>query len=702
MTTFAQIAIAIDARKAEEGAQSVSAGTEKIVEGAREAAKAVNEADRALNEYGRRAVEVGRRTQGLGVTLGGGAGPIDPLRQRVAAIRRSTAQNALLDRYSASTAVAMDPETGRQSRYLEIDAQVRKAAEGVSLFARVERDAAVSARGLGTAVQSTFSPFQRMDGVLGMIIKKSPFILGADLIARVAGFNGLMDAGGKIMQTAADGIVQWGKNLVGLTPQVEAFNSALEAQYARIREIDDAAKSTSVREMQVSFLTADPFFGGKSFDVTKYTKDLGDLAGTREGEAAISRLMQRVQSLNEQFSDGAFGTDRSKQIDAVTRAMQAFDVEIVAARKAVQSQREETKTWAAEQDRLSESIKRSDASLAQFTERARVAARDRAINEGLGSAPATQKLLGGLANKYVLDPLQLGARAEASALATANQVGKSAYDRARQFDEERLALARLTAARNEHNRELAKSIYGAADRTVNALLTKPMLAGIDNGDAARDRMSGLRSDLEFELRLLGKSNEERERAIALEDARRLGIGLGKDELARYLAELDAQWRAFQDARRWDEFSRNIGDAFGRGLEDGLMDLRHFQDAVESMVMDIERLLLRKNITNPFSEWISGALSGMFGGGGWGGGGSGGGAGSGDLDIGSGGGGGSAPAMYGGPGLGVAMAGGRAVVIHQTIHVTSSGGGWTQRDGDGLRRSARQAAEDANAILQRRR
>ncbi|MCC7169335.1 MAG: hypothetical protein IT459_02705 [Planctomycetes bacterium] len=701
MTTFAQIAIAIDSRKSEEGAQSVVAGTEKIVEGAREAAKAVNEADRALNEYGRRAVEVGRRTQDFGRTLGGGAGPIDPLRQRVAAIRRSTAQNALLDRYSASTAMAIDPETGRQSRYLEIDAQVRKAAEGVSMFARVERDAASAAREVGSSVASTFNPFQRMDGVLGLIIKKSPFILGADLVARVAGFNGLMDAGGKIMQTAADGIVQWGKNLVGLTPQVEAFNSALEAQYARMRDIDDAAKSSSVREVQVSYLTGDSFFGGKSFDVTKYTKDLGDIAGTKEAESAISRLMQRVQGLNEQFSEGLYGTDQSKQIDAVTRAMQAFDIEIAAARKAVQSQREETKTWVAEQDRLSESIRRSDASLAQFTERSRVAARDRAINEGLAAAPATQRLLGGLANKYLIDPFQFGAKAEASALAEANRVGKDAFERARQFDEERAALLRVTLAREAYNRELAKSVYGAADRTVSTLLTKPMLAGIEKSQGSQDDVRGMLRDLQFESRLVGMTNDQRERAITLREAEARSAGFQSRAIADYIEEIDAELAKLQEKRRWNELSRNIGDAFGRGLEDGLMDLRHFQDAVESMVMDIERLLLRKNITNPFAEWISGALSGMFGGGGWGGGGSGGGSGSGDLDIGSGGG-GSAPAMYGGPGPGVAMAGGRAVVIHQTIQVTTGGGGWTPRDGDGLRRSARQAAEDANAILQRRR
>lgn len=120
------------------------------------------------------------------------------------------------------------------------------------------------------------------------------------------------------------------------------------------------------------------------------------------------------------------------------------------------------------------------------------------------------------------------------------------------------------------------------------------------------------ADMEFELALMGMTNEAREKAIAL---RYLNADATEEEVRRVGELVDAQIKAAESAEMWDGIQRSLAD----GMFDAITGAESLTDAVRNFFDEVANMLLRatleklsKQITEAFS-----ATANTQSGGGWG-------------------------------------------------------------------------------------
>jgi len=125
------------------------------------------------------------------------------------------------------------------------------------------------------------------------------------------------------------------------------------------------------------------------------------------------------------------------------------------------------------------------------------------------------------------------------------------------------------------------------------------------------RPQEVKDRLEFEYELLGKTNLEREQAIALQEA-------GIKATDRQVASIDAEARAIEnavkrleDARRLRDIADGIGESFGRAFEDIALGARDASEAVRAFALEVVRSVLHKTVTEPMTDQLSSILSKSF-------------------------------------------------------------------------------------------
>jgi hypothetical protein len=123
---------------------------------------------------------------------------------------------------------------------------------------------------------------------------------------------------------------------------------------------------------------------------------------------------------------------------------------------------------------------------------------------------------------------------------------------------------------------------------------------------------GFIADMEEELRLLGMTNEAREKAIA---QRYLNRDATEEERKKIDELVDAQIKAAESAEMWDGIQRSLAD----GMFDAITGAESLTDAVRNFFDEVANMLLRatleklsKQITDAFS-----ATANTQSGGGWG-------------------------------------------------------------------------------------
>jgi hypothetical protein len=101
----------------------------------------------------------------------------------------------------------------------------------------------------------------------------------------------------------------------------------------------------------------------------------------------------------------------------------------------------------------------------------------------------------------------------------------------------------------------------------------------------RDGIDQMISDMQFELSLLGLSNEQREREIAL---RRAGANATDEQRAKIEALSDAMRHAQEVDQMWGDFQRTLGDAIG----DLTMDFGNAGNIIKGFFDDIAAQITR--------------------------------------------------------------------------------------------------------------
>ena len=162
-------------------------------------------------------------------------------------------------------------------------------------------------------------------------------------------------------------------------------------------------------------------------------------------------------------------------------------------------------------------------------------------------------------------------------------------------------LAKLNPAQKEY-------LLGLADQ----LDTKRRLAELQEAaDEAVKRESEafeenrkankeLIADMQFELDLLGMTNEQRQEAIAL---RYLSADATAEEIEAVRELAAAQRQAAKEAEFWDGVQRNLSDS----LYDAISGAKSLKDAVKDFFEELSRQIL-KSITDQWAQQIAGAFS----------------------------------------------------------------------------------------------
>jgi hypothetical protein len=190
--------------------------------------------------------------------------------------------------------------------------------------------------------------------------------------------------------------------------------------------------------------------------------------------------------------------------------------------------------------------------------------------------------------------------------------GKTGEEAKLRYEIESGELIKLTQAQKDQLLVLAEQIdtqerlselQGAADEAVK----RESEAFAENTKANKEFIA----DMEFELALIGMTNEAREKAIAL---RYLNADATEEEVRRVGELVDAQIKAAESAEMWDGIQRSLAD----GMFDAITGAESLTDAVRNFFDEVANMLLRatleklsKQITDAFS-----ATANTQSGGGW--------------------------------------------------------------------------------------
>jgi hypothetical protein len=112
--------------------------------------------------------------------------------------------------------------------------------------------------------------------------------------------------------------------------------------------------------------------------------------------------------------------------------------------------------------------------------------------------------------------------------------------------------------------------------------------------------------LRIERELLGMTNLEREKSIALREAE-----IDKTNGLAYAIEAEVE--ALERTRRLRDIADGIGESFGRAFEDIALRARDAREAIRAFALEVIRMVMHKTVTEPMTDWISGAIMSGIGG-----------------------------------------------------------------------------------------
>lgn len=137
-------------------------------------------------------------------------------------------------------------------------------------------------------------------------------------------------------------------------------------------------------------------------------------------------------------------------------------------------------------------------------------------------------------------------------------------------------------------------------------------------DRARERLAEYLGDLDREQSLVGKTREERERVLRVHELENLLIAAGVDDeikraaaMDKYAEQLGKVQQMEKSFARIEEYSFNVADILGQGLEDAIMQSRDLGDIVKAVYLDITRATLRATLIQPFQEGVAHGIQGIL-------------------------------------------------------------------------------------------
>jgi len=120
--------------------------------------------------------------------------------------------------------------------------------------------------------------------------------------------------------------------------------------------------------------------------------------------------------------------------------------------------------------------------------------------------------------------------------------------------------------------------------------------------------------LEFERSLIGKTNDERERAVEMMKLQKVAqeaYGNETDKTVGVMERYRSKLMELQELRKLQTIADGIGDSFANAFERMVTGAASASDAIKSLAREVAALVLRQTVTGPLSESISSIFMGAF-------------------------------------------------------------------------------------------
>lgn len=163
-------------------------------------------------------------------------------------------------------------------------------------------------------------------------------------------------------------------------------------------------------------------------------------------------------------------------------------------------------------------------------------------------------------------------------------------------------MANPPAANTTAGLDIGKNIADETEKIVR--LTEKQLE-------AQKKIKDAFQTLEFEKSLIGKTNDERERAIEMTklqaEAEEL-YGKNSAEVTRILGDYEQKLVELQEARKLQKIADDIGMAFATTFEDMVLGAKSASEAMRALAQDVARLMMRQMVTQRIADFAGAAIT----------------------------------------------------------------------------------------------
>ena len=131
---------------------------------------------------------------------------------------------------------------------------------------------------------------------------------------------------------------------------------------------------------------------------------------------------------------------------------------------------------------------------------------------------------------------------------------------------------------------------------------------------AIDSIEHMKNALEQQRRLIGLSNEEREKAIAIAQVQTLAekaYGEGTAEANAAIAEYTKSFEELQKAQNFDRMANSVGQAFTGAFRSMITGAKSAKDAIADLTAQLAEMVLQYAVLEPMAQGIAGGIRGLW-------------------------------------------------------------------------------------------
>ena len=117
--------------------------------------------------------------------------------------------------------------------------------------------------------------------------------------------------------------------------------------------------------------------------------------------------------------------------------------------------------------------------------------------------------------------------------------------------------------------------------------------------------------LDIEQKLIGKTNDERERAIEMIKLQKAAQEVYGDDADKWLSEYEKKLKKLQESKELFDFSKRIGDSFANVFDDVIFGAKSVEQAVGDMVKNVAKMVFDELVTKQIAKFFTNMIYNSF-------------------------------------------------------------------------------------------